>query len=61
MVACFSLVAFAQKDGDKKPTPPKGTPPVVTPAPTKPPPDPNKPKKPSSAMVIWKSDTGETA
>ena len=60
MVVGLSVAAFAQKDDPKKP-PPKEKPPVVNPAPTKPPPDSKKPKKPASALVIWKSETVETA
>lgn len=53
--------AFAQKDKDQK-NPPKGPPPVIEPKP-KPPPgkDDPKPKKPNSAMVFWRTDTGEDA
>ena len=60
MVVGLSLAVSAQKDDPKKP-PPKEKPPVVNPAPTKPPPDSNKPKKPASAFVIWKSERDETS
>lgn len=54
----LSLAVFAQKDDQKKPTPPKGDPPVVNPGQKppreNPPPrnDPNKPKKPGFAIEI---------
>lgn len=63
MVVGLSVAAFGQKD-DKKPTPPKPQPPVVNPQPKNPPPKDNpKPIKPgmAMAMVIWKSEAGETA
>lgn len=60
MVVGLSVAAFAQKD--PKPPPPKEKPPVVTPQPKNPPPKDNpKPIKPGMAMVIWKSEAGETA
>lgn len=60
MLAAFSVVAFAQKDGDKKP-PPKGNPPVINPAPPKPAPTPT-PRKPSAeGVAMWKNETGESA
>lgn len=61
MVVGLSVVAFGQKDGQKKP-PPKENPPVVTPQPDKnrppqkPPSDDKKPKKPSASFAFWKSD-----
>lgn len=55
----LSVAAFAQKD--EKPRPPKPTPPVVTPPVKNPPPKDTKPIKPGMAMVIWKSEAGETA
>ena len=47
----LSAMAFAQKDGDKKP-PPKNPPPVINPQPKNPPPD--KPKKPGSEYGVLK-------
>lgn len=59
MLAVFSVAAFAQKDGDKKP-PPKGNPPIITPAP-KPNPTPT-PRKPSAEFVaVWKDGMYESA
>lgn len=59
MVVGMTICTYAQKDG-KKP-PPKDPPPVVTPQPKNPPPqrppsDGNKPKKPSSTILFWKSE-----
>ena len=58
MVIGLSVAAFAQKDGDKKPPPPKGTPPVITPSgPKPPPPKDTKPKKPGGeAVIVWRED-----
>ncbi len=54
MVVGLTFAVSAQKNDDQK-KPPKPPPPVVTPQP-KPP-----PKKPGEAIVIWKSEMGETA
>lgn len=58
----LAVTAMAQKDGPKKP--PKDPPPVINPQPKPPPekpPQETKPKKPRSAMAIWKGDETETA
>jgi hypothetical protein len=55
LVAGLSVVASAQKDGDKKP-PPKERPPVVTPQPKPPPDNSNKVRKPGEAAALWKRD-----
>ena len=57
MVVGLSVAASAQK-GDNQNRPPKPPPPVVNPAP-KPPKDSDKPKKPTSAMLIIKARTDE--
>lgn len=63
MVIGLAFTAFAQKDDQKKPRPPKEPPPKVEPAPEKPPPrnprDDPKPKKPDGELgwlVINKND-----
>lgn len=61
VVLGLSLAVAAQKDGPKKPTPPKDPPPVVNPKPKPPekPPEGQGPKKPGFAVIVWKEDTQE--
>ena len=59
MVIGLSVGVHAQKDGRRPPK--KDPPPVVTPQPKnppgqRPPSDGKKPKKPSSAILFWKSE-----